>query len=396
MKKIISIVLTVIFILLVGGLSGILAQGFFVPWLASFPSLRDNALIKKANERTTIINKTEQVTVKENFSVLETVDKVLPATVSIITVEGKKQGQQNKKVGIKSGNQITGHIKTGMIVSADGLIVSVANKDNANKISKKAVEKNIVLTSDGQELEAELVLEDAYSDLALYKVAGTNLPVMPFADRQDLVMGEKMILVGNAEGEYRNTFSLGLIETFDQTFSLLNSQLASSEKMEGAIITDAQIDRRNIGGVAVDFSGKVMGVANQMKKDGELTNFIIPIDTVKNLVETYTKSGKLERPILGVYYLSINRALALLNNLPVNQGALIYSFSGQQGLAVIKNSSADKAGIKINDVMVEVNGEKIDLDHPLSLLIARHKKGEEISLKILRAGTEKNIKVVLN
>jgi len=392
MKKIIKLVALILFIVLVGGIAGVMAQGLLVPWLASIPKFKNNVLLRKANDRTTVINKTEQITVKEDFSVTKTAERVLPSMVSIVAMEGgKKDGlkvnQGGEGLTIESSKQIEESVKTGVIISSDGLIASVTDSTVSQKDAANFKYK--ILMSNGREAEAQLVAVDTYSGLAFYKALNVdNLSVAPFGEAGDLIAGEKLVLIGNSGGEYQNNFSVGIISSLDRTFSLLNSELSSSEKMEGAVIVEAKISRQNIGGPAVDFAGFMAGIVAETEKNGEKVGFVIPISVVKSAMERYLANGKIERPNFGVYYLSINREIALLNNLPLEKGALIYSFSGQQGLAVVKGSAAEKAGLKLGDIILAVDGEEINLDNSLSKLIAMKKKGDEIELKVWRDGKE--------
>nr|MDA3814971.1 PDZ domain-containing protein [Patescibacteria group bacterium] len=252
-----------------------------------------------------------------------------------------------------------------------------------------------VLGPSGREYDAKLLSIDWYSNLVFYKIEGENFPVPEFGNSDELESGEKIIICGNASGEYQNVYSQGIVQENDRGFSLLNSELSSSEKMEGAIMTNTEISNRNIGGPVIDFNGTMVGLANQIEKDGEYVGFIMPISNIRSSIEEMIRNKKIERPYFGAYYLSIDREISILNHLPMKNGALIYSFSGQQGLAVIKNSPADKAGIKIGDVITEVNGEEINLKRSLSSVIADSKSGDELELKIFRNGEEKTLEAVL-
>ncbi len=397
MKKIFKLVILIILILLIGGFSGVFAQSVIVPWLASVPALKNNFLLKKANDRTTVINKTEQITVKEDFSVTKTAERVLPAMVSIVALAGDDEEADlaDNILKIESSKEIESSMKTGVVVSSDGLIVSIANPEETLDSAGKA-KKYTILMADGKEARAKLVALDAYNGLAFYKTEeASNLPVAPFGEDNDLIAGEKLVLIGNSGGEYQNNFSVGIISALDRTFSLLNSELSSSEKMEGAVLVEANIDRHNIGGPAVDFGGSMAGIISQIEKEGQTVGFVIPISAVKQSLNRYLAEGKIERPVLGAYYLSINREVALLNGLPLDRGALIYSFSGQQGLAVVKGSAAEKAGLKLGDIVLAVDGEEVNLDYSLAKLIAQKKKGDEVKLKIWRKGKELELTVTL-
>lgn len=401
----------ILVIAFLGGFAGVVAERFFLPWLSSLESLRGIKMLQKANERVTVIEKTEQVTVKEDFSVTKTAQGVLPAVVSIVTYNDEKQPETavakaninamttanagDSALKIQSSQDIQNYVKTGLILTSDGLIMSVLT--NEKELSETQTDwKFKIMAADGREFDAKIKAIDPYSNLVFFKADFSNMSVPTLGDSDKLESGEKIIVAGNTVGEYQNNFSLGIIREKDLTFSLLNSELSSSDLMEGAIISDAQIDYKNIGGPVIDFSGTVVGLANQIEKDGKKFGFIVPINSIRPSIDRIINSPEFKRPQLGVYYLSINREIALLNNLPVNQGALVYSFSGQQGLAVIKNSAADLAGIKIGDVVTGVNDAKIDLSHSLSSLIAQFQPGDEVTLKVLRAGKELEINAKLN
>ncbi len=395
------IILAVFFVL--AGFSGVVGERFLMPWLSKFDSLQKYSFFKKANEQVTIINKTEQVNVKEDYSVAKTAEKTLPSVVSIVSFEKDeaytKEGAFKSK--IKSSQDIRRNIKTGLNLTGDGLIVSVMDdvtRENLEKTQATNYEKSEnemenlsafeykVLAKNGKEYDAEIKAVDPYSNLIFYKIEEDNMAVPSLGSSQDLEVGEKMVICGNAGGEYQNTFSTGILQERNKTFTLLNSELSSSEKMEGALMVNAEINFSNIGGPVVDFNGNVVGIANEVEKDGSPEGFIMPIDQVKSIMEEIIRNEEIKRPTLGAYYLSINREIALLNNLPVNKGALVYSFSGQQGLAVIKNSPADKAGIVIGDIITKIDNTEIDLDNPLAKVVSSYDPGDKIEIEILRDG----------
>jgi serine protease Do len=394
-KKGMKIILIVLMVVILSGFFAVFFDRLVMPWASSFDSLAKYKFFQKLNERVTVINKTEQVTVKEDFSVTKTAENVLPTVVSIITFQ-EQANQEEVSALIKSSRDIEKNIKTGIILTSDGLIVSVVDDLFKEEVEKgKFDNKYKVLIADGKEFDAELKAYDDFTNLVFYKIDTTNLAVPNFGNSDELESGEKLVVCGNATGEYQNTFSLGIIRFKDRFFSLLNSELSSSEKIEGAIIADAQIDNSNIGGPAVDFNGDLVGIANRIEKDGKEVGFVMPINNLKNVIDQVIKNGKIDRPYLGAYYLSINREIALLNNLSVNQGALIYSFSGQQGLAVIKNSPADKAGLKLGDIVIAVDETEVNASNSFSEILSQHKAGDEITLKILREGKQKSLKVGL-
>jgi len=403
-KKICKLFFLIILIFFIGGIAGVVGERFFMPWLSSFPSLEKYDFIQRANDKVTVIERTKEINVKEDFSVANIAEKVSPSVVSIISFQEKKEVNNPLLGQIKSSNDIQRNIKTGLILTNDGLLVSVLDevvreiidsKEEREGQKKEDDWKFKVLIGDNREIDAEIFAVDRFSNLVFYKVDKNDLPVPSLGDSSNIEIGEKVVVCGNAGGEYQNTFSSGLIKEEDHTFTLLNSELSSSEKLEGALLLDAIIEKRNIGGPVLDYSGNVIGIANQIEKDGDKIGFVVPINNLKPTINKVIKKEEINNPYLGVYYLSINREISLLNSLSVNRGALVYSFSGQQGLAVIKNSPADKAGIKIGDIITHVNGKSVDLDNPLSSLIADNKPGEEIDIRLIRGADKINIKVTL-
>lgn len=401
-KKIYQLLFLIVLIFFVGGLAGVIGERFIMPWLGAFPSLEKYDFIKRANDKVTIIKQTKEISVKEDFSVANIAEKVSPSVVSIIRFKEEAEGELNTNL-IRSSKDIQNNIKTGLILTNDGLIVSILDEltEEIVKSNEKLKEGEMsswkfkVLAGENKEFDAEILDIDEFSRLVFYKVDRNDLPVPSLGDSSKVEIGEKVVICGNTGGEYQKTFSAGLIKEKDNTFTLLNSELSSSENLEGAILIDAQIDEKSIGGPVVDYSGSVVGIVNQIEKDGKRIGFSVPIDDIKPIVGKVMKGEKIERPFLGIYYLSINREIALLNNLEVDQGALVYSFSGQQGLAIIKNSPADKAGIEIEDIIVAVNDRKVNLENPLSKLVADYLPGDEIELDLIRNNKKEKIKVIL-
>jgi len=229
----------------------------------------------------------------------------------------------------------------------------------------------------------------------LLKVEGINLPPLELGDSSKIKIGQTVIAIGNALGEYRNTVTKGVISGVGRTITAGNGR-GFSETLEDVIQTDAPINFGNSGGPLIDLQGKVIGVNTAIASGGQLIGFAIPINQAKEVIESVKKYGKVVYPFLGVRYVLIDESIAKKNNLPVDYGALIVRGENVTDLAVVPGSPADKAGLMENDIILEVQGEKVTKENNLGKLIRKHKPGDTIELKILRKGEEKTVEVTLD
>ncbi len=290
----------------------------------------------------------------------------------------KNQKPQKQEIGGGSG----------FIITADGLILT-------NKHVVEDTEADYtVITNDGKRHEAKVVARDPVSDLAFVRITAKDLPVVILGDSEKLQIGQTVIAIGNALGEYRNTVTKGVISGTSRKVEAGNGR-GQSEVLEEALQTDAAINWGNSGGPLLNLKGEVVGINTAVNLSGQLIGFAIPINAAKSTLETVKKDGKIVRPYLGVRYILLNPTIAEKNNLKIEQGALVLRGEDQQSLAVIPGSPADKAGIVENDIILEVNGVKVSEEKPLAKEIAKHKVGEELTLKVSSKGKEKTVKVML-
>jgi len=150
-----------------------------------------------------------------------------------------------------------------------------------------------------------------------------------------------------------------------------------------------------VGGPVIDYSGQVIGIMGSLEKNNKTDFFQIPGNKVKIVLDKIIKKEWDKTSLLGIYYTPITTSFALVNNLPVDKGAMIYSPSGQQGLAIISNSPAARSGLKINDIITKINEEEITPEKSLSDIMYKYKKGDEIEMTIKREEKEMKIKVQL-
>ena len=234
---------------------------------------------------------------------------------------------------------------SGFLVSSDGLIVT-----NKHVVSQTNAEYT-VFTNDGKEHTAKVVARDPVLDIALIKIDGTGYPFLNLGDSDTLQVGQSVIAIGNALGEYRNTVSVGVVSSLARSITAGDSMTGGSEVLDHVIQTDAAINPGNSGGPLLDLSGDVIGVNVAIAENSQNIGFALPIDSVKGAIESVESTGKIVRPYLGIRYVAINAAMKEANNLSVDYGILVKAGATANELAVIPGSPADKAGIVENDII---------------------------------------------
>lgn len=251
-----------------------------------------------------------------------------------------------------------------------------------------------VLTNDGEKYPAKVLARDSFRDLAIIKIEGKDkFPTLKLGDSDKLQIGQTVIAIGNALGEFRNTVSVGVISGLARTVTAGGGGI--SETMEDVIQTDAAINAGNSGGPLFNLKGEVIGINFAMAQAAENIGFAIPVNSVKKDIEQINTLGKIAYPFLGVRYVLINETIQKENNLPVNYGAWVQK--GSQGeVAVSFGSAAQKAGLKEGDIILEFNNEKITTENTLAKIIMEYDPGDKVVLKILREGKENLVEVILD
>lgn len=269
---------------------------------------------------------------------------------------------------------------SGFIVSPDGYIFT-----SQHVVSDKEADYVVVLEPT-KKYPAKVLSRDPINDIAILKIEGENFPYLELADSDKIELGQQVIAVGNPLGEFHDTISAGIISGLSR-FITAYGGFGQSARLKGLIQTDAAINPGNSGGPLVNMEGKVLGINTAMVIGAQNIGFAIPINYAKKDFQEVKKYGKIRRPFLGVKYLILNKEISKKNKLPVDFGALIIRERlGEQ--AIVKNSAADRAGLKEYDIILEIEGEKITEKNPLANILQKFEVGQEISLKILREGKE--------
>lgn len=323
------------------------------------------ALLSRVPSTGLAVPKTEKVTIEQSSGIIQAVKKVSPAVVAITS-----KSQVTNLFGFTQAVEGAG---SGFVITADGLIVT-----NRHVVADENALYTVV-TSDGKKFQATVVARDPVLDLAVVKIEATNLPVVDLGDSEKLQIGEPVVAIGNALGQFQNTVTSGVL-------SGVQRNLDNQPDLEGLLQTDAAINPGNSGGPLVNIKGQVIGI-NTVKSSGEGLSFAIPINPVKKVIDSVEKTGKISRPYLGLKYVILDRKVSALNDLPVDYGAYVQE--------VVKNGPAERAGIKQNDIVLEFENTKIDTDHQLATLIADKNVGDKVNLKVRRGDKELAIQATL-
>lgn len=328
---------------------------------------------------TTVLNKSEQITLEEESATIASVDKVMPSVVSIVSTQTVRS--------IFGGTYQAQGGGTGFIISSDGLIAT-----NKHVVSTAAATYQ-VLTSEGKQYDMEVIATDPVADLAIVKINASNLPVVDLGDSSALVLGQKVIAIGNALGEYQNTVTSGIVSGIGRIV-IAGDGAGSSERLEGVIQTDAAINPGNSGGPLINLLGQVIGINTAVDAQANGVGFAIPINSVKSAMDSVLKTGEIIRPKLGVRYMNLTKELAALNDIEASQGALITA--GESGQpAVEAGGPADLAGIKEGDIITAINDDAITETRGLATVLQDFKPGDSVTVKYLRDGRERSATVKL-
>lgn len=287
---------------------------------------------------------------------------------------------------------------TGIIISSDGLIIT-----NRHVVPDGTTSVSVTL-SDGTELKNVSVIgrtSDSDSlDIAFLKIndaAGHKLTPAVIGDSSDVQVGDNVVAIGNALGQFQNTVTSGIISGYGRSVQASDSSgdASTAENLDDLFQTDAAINEGNSGGPLVNLNGQVIGINTAIAGDAQNIGFAIPINDVKGLIDQVVKTGKFSRPYLGVRYIPLTADVANEYNLSVSNGAFIAPSSDPTQPSVVSGSPAASANLQVNDIITAVNGTAIDQSHDLTGLLDQHQPGDKVTLTIVRGSQTLHIAVTL-
>ncbi len=318
------------------------------------------------------------------------VKKVAPGVVKIVTATTIKNDAAqmpgmndpfwrqffgNQMGRMNPGRQIEHGVGSGVIVSADGYILT------NNHVVDGASEVQVTL-QDGREMTAKVVGRDPKSDIAVVKIDAKDLPVVPMADSEKVQIGDVVLAVGNPFG-VGQTVTQGIVSATDRGN-------VGIEDYENFIQTDAAINPGNSGGALVDIDGRLIGVNTAiLSRSGgsQGVGFAIPSNLARTVMESLVKNGHVTRGYLGVQIQTVTPGLAEQVNLKEHRGALVGD--------VVADGPAAKAGFQSGDVVVKFDGKSVSDSRHLQLQVAETAPGTKVPVEIIRNGDTKTLDVTV-
>lgn len=305
-----------------------------------------------------------------------------PSVVSVITSSRTSSPLFNRDIEQEGAG-------TGIIVSSNGYVLT-------NKHVIQGADTVTVVLPNGTTYEkVKVVGSDPLNDIAFLKIPNAKrLPTIILGDSKTIRIGQSVVAIGNALGQYQNTVTSGIISGTGRPVvaSSDGTSNGDSESLNDLIQTDAAINSGNSGGPLLNLKGQVIGINTAIAADAQGIGFAIPIGAAKGMLQHLIKTGKFERPYLGVQYISITPEVKDEYELPVAKGDYVYA---ERGRSVQVGGPADKAGIKDGDIITSVNGYRVGEVASVSSLISEYEPGSKVDITVLRDGRQLRFRATL-
>ena len=357
-------------------LSAVLASGGTVLALRATGSLDRTQVVQTGPTGTTVGANNQPHTVDENSATIDVAAAVSPAVVRITT---------SANVDTSNGIIPETGVGSGVIYDSSGWILT--NRHVVEGSTTMKVELN-----DGRVLDGKVYGIDTLTDLAIVKIEATGLPTASIGDSSALKVGQLVIAIGSPLGTYSNSVTSGIVSAKGRSITANGNQ-----NLNNLIQTDAAINPGNSGGPLLDAGGHVVGINTAIAADSNGIGFAIPINIARPIMQQAVAGKPLARPYMGVIYRALDVQYSKTNNLPVSDGALVLPGGPDNAPtpAVIPGGPAAAAGIKEGDIIIKVNTQAIDGDHPLDATLSEFAPGDTISVEILRGGQTQTVSVTL-
>lgn len=306
------------------------------------------------------------------------------SVVSVVSTQGG--GTSSSLFGLSQGgtSEAAG---SGIILTSAGLIIT-----NRHVVPTGTTSVSVTL-ADGTTFNNVTVVgrtnQDDSLDIAFLKIPNTNghkLVAAQVGDSSKVKVGDSVVAIGNALGQYQNTVTTGIISGYGRSVQASDSTGSSTENLDDLFQTDAAINEGNSGGPLVNLDGQVIGINTAVASGAQSIGFAIPVNDVAGLIKSVEQNGKLQQPYLGVIFVPITADVQSQYNLSVANGAWVAPQAVTGTAGVVSGGPAAAAGLKEGDIITAVNGTAINQSTSLTSIIDKLGVGDKVTLTVVRSG----------
>ncbi len=354
-----------------GGIMGGLA-GYYAAQLSSPKVLPVSQVLTaplQTSEPSPVSAGATNLVVKEDSAVIDSVRKVKPAVVTVIN-------QLQARRSFFGGTISPTASGSGVIIDPKGYIIT------NNHVIEGETSLQVIF-ADGTSKPATVVGTDSVDDIAVIKVDSTMPAVAEFGDSDALLPGQVAIAIGSPLGDFKGTVTVGVISALDRRVG----------QQQGLIQTDAAINNGNSGGPLLNATGQVIGINALVVRSSNSGNvaeglgFAIPSNLVRDIAQQLITKGAVDLVYLGVTFQEVDPQIASALSLNTTEGIVVTQ--------VLPRTPASKAGIQQGDVIMAIDGQKLDQDHSLTGILRNYKVGDTITVTVLRDSNTSQVKVTL-
>lgn len=336
----------------------------------------------------------------ESYDYVSAWESSAPAVVSVVALKELSQRYQQFTGPKSQSNPFEGSTPLTEVSSGTAFMISPDGLALTNKhVVEDTEAEYVVILEDGTELSAQVLDRDTLNDIAILLIVDEDprigeLPYLEFADSDEISVGDPVLAIGNALGEYANTTTAGIISATGRDI-LAAGGLGGVESLVGLIQTDAAINPGNSGGPLVNLKGEVVGMNTAVDTTAAGIGFAIPSNDLDLVLESYYEYGEIVRPYLGVRYTMVNPSTRIRYELEYEYGALLIGDKNAGLSAVVEGSPAEEAGLTSGDVILSIDGQDITGSFTISNALAAHAVGDTIVLEVWRSNETYKVSLVL-
>lgn len=326
-------------------------------------------------------NGKREVVLEESSVIIDTAKESQSSVVSI-----EAEGDQQRDIFGRRFERPTG-AGTGVIVTTDGIVLT-----NRHVVPKGST---ITVTTDNGNVyeDVEVIDRDPFIDIAYLQLEGDDFEAAETGDSDHVEVGQRVIAIGNALGQFRNTVTSGIISGIGRPIVARGDGL-ETESLQGLFQTDAAINEGNSGGPLLNIEGQVVGINTAVAGEADNIGFAIPINQVTAGLETVREEGRLIKPFLGVRYRMLTPGIADEEGLEADEGAYLPPSSEQS--PVVADGPAEAAGLQAGDIIIGIDDMDVTQERALGTILSRYQAGETIEVTFIRSGEEKSVSVELD